>query len=280
MKISFLNESIPNYGADETMKYYYNYAIKKGYDAKWNEYNYDIDFYIVGMVFDELKLRDFLKPSKFIYIEHSIEMILPWRKWIRSFIVPNACKIYFMSPRHREHIMSVMGGKTGEILEKNNDLLVVPIDYELFKRVPNVEKIKNMYLFVGLIHPNKGITELLQLAQEDKSIIISFVGKEDKNFDVKLFDKYKNVHYFGHVAKESLPEIYNISQYICLLPQGGSVESAGRTIFEGILCGCKPIINNDVGNASWGWYQEPKEIIKNMNFSTEKLFDEIEKAVK
>ncbi len=283
MKISFINESMHGYGADETTKAYIEEAKKRGFEVSHNVINDQQDFYIIGMFYyeHEKELKKFLKPKKYLYIEHSIESLLPEKQWIRDWLMPNTYKNLFFSPRHRQHCEDGMPAKDKHLFKDNIGYIVVPIDYNFFKQNTRIIRRDNYYLFVGWICSNKGVLDILRIAERNPQNIYTFVGHaEGSDFDVNKFKAYKNVNYLGHKGKSELPSIYSQHKYIILLPNNGSVESAGRCIFEGILCGCEPIVNNDVGNASYSWWKNKSELIRHIDFSNAFLFNLIEKGIK
>lgn len=275
MKISFINESLPEYGAYETTMHYYREADKRGFKVFYNVFSPDIDFYVIGMTSSYENLKKFLKPNKFIYIEHSIECVLPEKSFFRDWIIPNSLMNFFFSPRHLENVLCRLSPKYINIINQKHDFLVVPVDYNLFNIQSDIKRISNLRLFVGLLHPNKGIYAVIEEAKKLTNTKFLFIGKEDPNFNIKKL-KYDNTIYLGHIEKQKLPFFYNKSSHFYLLPTNGQVESAGRVLWEGILCGCIPIINKDVGNTSYSWYSiDRKKIIEQMNLSIENLFNYI-----
>jgi glycosyltransferase involved in cell wall biosynthesis len=279
MKISFINQSMEGYGADASMRYYYQESIKRGYESCFNIVDPSVDFYVIGMHYRpmETELKKTLTPHNFVYIEHSLECILPEKAWIRDWLMPNSLKNFFFSPRHRVHIEAAFPHDYKHLARENYKYITVPIDYEFFYDDPTIERRDNLFLFVGFIHPNKGIDTILNIANNNPDNEYWFIGTNEGSgaSDVSIFDGYSNVQYLGHKNKNELFEYYNMAKGCFLLPANGAVESAGRVVFEAALCGCNPIVNSDVGNASYEWFKDPKKIVENIQKTTDALFNTI-----
>jgi glycosyltransferase involved in cell wall biosynthesis len=279
MKISFINESTINYGANLTTVQYMAEAKKRGYDVVYNIVDSSVDFFVIGMYFApmEKQLREFLKPKRYVFIEHSIEILQDYNKWLRDWLMPNSYKNFFFSPRHRQHVEDGLPAEYKYLAKENIRYLIVPIDYNLFRILPGIERRKNLSIFVGFIHPNKGIEDILKIAQktplEEYWLIGTFENGPYKESD---FEKYHNVFYKGEIPQEEMPRYYNEAQSCYLLPTNGAVESAGRTIAEAVLCGCNPRVNNNVGIASYGWFRNPIQVKKNIDKSNDLFFRIIE----
>ena len=278
MKISVVNQSTVGYGSDLSMRFYFNEAKARGHDVYWNEVDSDIDYHILGMFFApmEQKLKEVLKPHSYTYIEHSLEVCQPYSNWLRDWVIPNSIKTYFFSPRHRQHIEDGLPGNYKHLARNNVDYLVVPVDYNVFKPNPNVQRINNLFIFVGMIHVNKGIIDILNIARQHPENEYWFIGRpEGSNFNLSLFDQVPNTKYLGYKSQKELVDIYSQAKGCYILPTNGAVESASRTVFEAVLCGCTPITNRDVGNTSYSWYKNRDKIIENMNNSVDNLFNMI-----
>jgi len=277
-KISFINRSLPGYGAYETVMHYHKEAMNRGFDSNINLIDDTVDFYIINMLYgdDEKKLKEILHPNKFVYIEHSIECVLPEKTWIRDFVMPNSFRNYFFSLRHRNHILDAFSVENKILASDNYDYLVVPVDYNIFKPNPEITRDENLNIFVGMIHTNKGVDTILTMAIKNPHKEFLFIGTlEGGDKSEEDFVGASNVKYIGHISKNKLVEYYNKASTLYLLPTNGAVESAGRVVFEAVLCGCNVVVNSDVGNASYPWYNDATKIIENIDISIEKLFNTI-----
>ena len=62
----------------------------------------------------------------------------------------------------------------------------------------------------------------------------------------------KNVHKIGHASLDHMAKLYRQHEYMVHLP---TARGAGeRVYFEAMLCGCKPIVNENVSHQSWKDY--------------------------
>lgn len=277
MKIGFINESTPSYGADETTQALCVEAKRRGHAVFLNEYRNDLDFYVIGMYYNESELKKILENKEFVYIEHSVEIFLNNKSLIREYIMPKAKKNFFFSPRQRQHIYDCLRSTYKHLADKNYEYLVVPIDTEFWKPI-EVEREKNLNLFVGMIHSNKGVFEVLSIAKQKPEEKFVFIGQDCGDIDTNTFIKeYPNCEYVGHQNKEQLRKWYSKAENLYMLPANGAVESASRVVFEAVLCGCNPIVNSNVGNASYPWFLDKEKIIENINISLNMFFNVIEK---
>jgi len=278
MKIGFINQSQIGYGAWETTINLIKEAKNRGHETYLNEYRDDLDFYVIGMFYDSDGVAKIIKNKPYVYIEHSIEMILHEKEIIRKHILPNAKKIYFFSPRQRENILYNLNSASQKIIENNHAYLVVPIDTEFWKAI-DIEREFNLNIFVGLIHSNKGVCQILQEAKQKPNQKFVFIGSGGGDIDVNTFiNGYPNCQYIGHQNKEQLREWYSRASNLYILASNGAVESASRVVFEAVLCGCNPIVNKNVGNSSYPWYNDRSKIIENIKESINNFYCFIESA--
>lgn len=283
LNISFINSSLPGYGADLSMRAYFDEAQKRGYKAHWNQIDDKQDFYVIGMFYKshEDELKKYIKERKYVYIEHSIETILPEKPWIRNFLMPHSYRNFLFSQRQYQHLYNALPRKNKYLLESNIDYLVVPVDYNFWHPIESIQRENNLYIFVGMIHSNKGVYEILKIAKDYPENKYVFIGTtEGGNINVDVFKKYNNVEYVGHKNTEQLREYYSRAKGCYLLPVDGAVESAGRVVFEATLCGCEPIINNDVGNKCWPFYKDRKKLISAMQDNMDDFFHIIKQGIR
>ena len=127
-----------------------------------------------------------------------------------------------------------------KLAQENYEYLVVPVDYNLFKPNPSIVRQENLYIFVGMMHPNKGIFNIFEIAKRHPENEYLFIGsnQDDGTYDMRGLDDLKNVKYLGHKTNEELVNYYNRAKQLMILPTNGAVESASRVVFEAIFCGC------------------------------------------
>jgi len=163
----------------------------------------------------------------------------------------------FISPmqmqKHREHL--------GDLIDPH--LLLPPaIDTKRFRVLNGVKRDpKKIVNVTGRLYESKGFRHMLQFViSKQGEYKFEIYTKNHK--DVKqVFSKLKDVKIMPPVENDYLPQVYNSAGYVIHLPR--ALEACGRTIAEGLLCGCEPITNVNVGIRSF----------KEFNIGNKKLFD-------
>jgi len=152
----------------------------------------------------------------------------------------------FISPFQVENHRKVLGDSVEPYY-----LLPPPIDINKFKIIKGVERDKNKFVnMTGKLWHSKGLSQVVNYIKAQRNYRLNFHIYTRKLPEVeKVFSDLKNVFVYEPVKNDTLPEIYNTAQYVLHLPQAW--EAAGRTIAEGVLCGCKPIMNGNVGLSSF-----------------------------
>jgi glycosyltransferase involved in cell wall biosynthesis len=69
-----------------------------------------------------------------------------------------------------------------------------------------------------------------------------------------------NVFIYPPRPREELPGIYNGATWHVDLP--GRPTAGGNASYEAAMCGCKPIVNENVGSASWDWFHKGSDAIR------------------
>jgi len=170
----------------------------------------------------------------------------------------------FISPmqekNHRRHL--------GMIIDPYY-LLPPAIDTKIFKLLDNIERDPKLAVNTcGRLYQSKGYYNMLQFALNKKDLKFEIYTRDYKDM-VGPFEQLKNVKVFPLVENDYLPKVYNRAAYTIHLPQ--ALEACGRTIAEGILCGCKPLLNDNmgiksfidlhVGDKKWFRYDKFKSLI-------------------
>jgi len=151
----------------------------------------------------------------------------------------------FISPFHADNFRKALG----DIVEPYF-LLPPAIDTGIFKLIPEVERDPNKVVNVtGRLYESKGFRHVLHfcLSREGKNTFEVYTRNHQavKN----TFGQMKHVEVFPLLPNETLPKIYNSAGFVLHLPH--ALEACGRTVAEGLLCGCQPIINKNVGIQSF-----------------------------
>jgi len=163
----------------------------------------------------------------------------------------------FISPFQRDNHLKYLGK-----LVEPYFILPPAVDTSVFKPIKGIKRRPNtMVSTTGRLYESKGYRHL-------SSFILS---KQDEfNFDIytknykevkENFSKLSNVTIYPPVENDYLPKVYSSAGYVIHLPH--AYEACGRTIAEGLLCGCKPITNQNVGIRSF----------KELNIGDEEKFD-------
>lgn len=126
-------------------------------------------------------------------------------------------------------------------------------DFPLKKQTENKDHIN--LLFVGRLHENKGIIDLINAIHEIKNeqIFLNIIGNKNTNnkntndFNEKFEDLLKKdsrVNFIGKVGQKDIAEYYNQNDFI-IVPSKGK-EGLPKVISEAVIMG-KPIIASDRG---------------------------------
>lgn len=181
------------------------------------------------------------------------------RSFLNIFISP------FQADNHRKHL----GGLIDPYF-----LLPPAVDTSLFKLMPEVKRDeKKMVNVCGKLYESKGFRHMLAFCMANqKKHTFEIYTKNDQEVRA-VFRDLENVEVFSLLPNKALPKIYNSAGYTIHLPH--ALEACGRTIAEGLLCGCKPILNKNVGITSFKHFR----VGDKERFNLDKFRDKIEKGV-
>jgi len=175
-----------------------------------------------------------------------VARLLFGRSFLNVFISP------FQADNHRRHL--------GDLIDPYY-LLPPAVDTGRFRILRGIERDpKLMVNTSGRLFESKGYYRMLQFALSKPKFKFEIYSRNYRDIEGP-FEQLKNVRVFPPVDNEYLPKVHNRAAYTIHLPQ--ALEACGRTIAEGVLCGCKPILNDNVGIKSF----------KEFHLGDEKLFD-------
>lgn len=143
--------------------------------------------------------------------------------------------------------------QTDETLGINHaDFIYHGIDLELFRpTMTPVPEQPGYLLFVGRIHPAKGVREAVDiaLATGKRLLIIGKVNHSDEEYWNTFKDLIdgKQIHYLGQKDQDEL--VAYMSHASCLLFPSIEVEAFGQVTVEAQACGL-PVVISDVGASS------------------------------
>jgi glycosyltransferase involved in cell wall biosynthesis len=151
---------------------------------------------------------------------------------ISSMLIEKAAFNLFLSPLHLNE-----WAKFTKFEIPNAFIYFQRINDEIFNN-QNIERPINV-LYVGAINESKGVVEM-QLIFGDN---IKFIGRGDTSL-------INPENYLGVCTPEQIAFAMNSSKYFVHMPNWK--EASARTVVEAAMCGCKLIVNENVGACSFG----------------------------
>jgi len=262
-------------GAQYTNEMVINAGIDRGYEidiiTKDDPPAYGYDLYILNNIryINTEYLNHIIYNEPYVRWEHDY-WLCGAHKHLKRFadIVPNARLNLFMSKRHLNQCEKDIGKIP------NADYVTSPIDTGLFCIDKEVKKDKKLVVWTGHDTPdNKGFKTAVQYAKINPELKFKLFGifKEEH----KLPD---NVEIIGEVEQTVFAGWLKKAQYLMAVPNW--IEPSGRSVLEGILCGCDLIVNDKIGilgeNIDFNDYDE---VVK-LAHSEDKFWGLIEEVLK
>ena len=151
----------------------------------------------------------------------------------------------FISPMQAENHRKSLGDIIDPFF-----LLPPAVDVKRFKILRGIERDpKKIVNLSGRLRDSKGFQHMLQfIMAKQKKFIFEIYTRRTKEVE-DVLGKFDNVKVLPPMDNDYLPKIYNSAGYTIHLPR--ALEACGRTIAEGLLCGCQPITNENVGIRSF-----------------------------
>lgn len=139
----------------------------------------------------------------------------------------------FLSPMHLRNYQKALGC--------DGIALPLAIDTEIFKPVEGVER-KAGWALVSNVRNFKSWQKLNQYIQEHPEITFVILGSDPPV-------QGQNIRVRPMVPFDQMPALYSEHEFLVHILDGyGAGE---RVVFEAALCGCKIIMNENVGHMSW-----------------------------
>jgi len=241
----FLIENYRAGGAQYTNDIMIKAGRAKGYEIdiitpdKISDKTYDL--YILNNIryFKTDYLLNIIEDKKYIKWEHDY--------WIVGTKVDNSPLIKLIDNSLLNLFMS--GYQIKECEKRMNmqipkaKYILSPIDTDIFFIDNNIEKDNNLAIWTGHDTPsNKGFNNIIEYAKENSNLKIKAFGK---------FTKYNNentptnVEIMGEVLQIEFANWLKKAKFVMALPNW--IEPTGRSVMEGLLCGCTLIVNNNIG---------------------------------
>jgi glycosyltransferase involved in cell wall biosynthesis len=192
-------------------------------------------------------LTRIIETKSFIRWEHDYLWDHGWPLELIKQIFTTSKMNVFMSPLHmREHIHRIP-----EIgAHPKNITMPSFVELKLFKPVDGVVRKPNSVIYAGRTVGHKGFNNVIDHARNNPSL-----SYDVYNLDNVLYDNLPaNITIKGAVVHTELPAIYSSYEHCIHLPNW--TEPAGRSVVEATLCGCKCILNDNVGIKSYPWFTQ------------------------
>jgi len=291
MKVVIYEETNPyNYrgGAEISGRKVLEGGRRRGHEVSWSDptkgFMEGYDVHIVG----SMRARDFL--TKFsdkrhecmVKYEHDYrfclhqhiqcyscrdchpDVFVAYRKFFRRTKLN-----IFQSPLHRDVHLWACG-----VPKKTSFCLLTQVDIEKFKPFRNIERKRDHCMVVAGYCFHKGTMDY----------VLDHMRRHPRRkftiFGDRWLPKYlpQNAKLMGYVPNDFMPQHYSAHRFLVHLPR--FFDPSCRAIVEGVLCGCKPITNANVGNMSWKFPMNRNELVKRIPDSLNELWDRIEDVAK
>lgn len=193
----------------------------------------------------EIKRAIFEFQVPYVKYEHDMrEVIYEDRLSFSRRLFKNSKMNVFLSPLHLQEYQK-------KIYEMS-PCITLPLAIDVDKFIPNPKIKRDMNKTVhtsGNLH-NKGAMPLLAMTKQHPEMKFDiFVG--DNNQVSQLFAQQKNVRLMPRTDNDKMADVYSGAGYVAHAPT--DVWAGERVVLEAALCGCKLILNDNVGHKSWGW---------------------------
>lgn len=165
-------------------------------------------------------------------------------------IYANAQSIVFQSPLHHQAFVKYFGPKAIQ----NSIILPPPIVPEPFLQAAKETKREQRYLFTGLLHPFRGIEELIQFARENphKKFLIHTAYNPTSQAYVKEIEELPNVELrIEPIPYDQMPQLYASCSDFYYKPR--YIDASSRSTLEAMLSGCRLRVNENVGFMKYDW---------------------------
>jgi len=183
--------------------------------------------------------------------EHTDETY-PAARFYRAQFAQAALSV-FISPLQRAIIERAIGKVPGAVYE-----LTPPVSTETFRPVAGIKREADLVVCTaGQLPAHKGRDAVIAWAREHPEMRVVCYAIRDGKVDQdakRAADVLENLSIVPVVPHDELVRVYSRAAKLLFLPAGP--EPAGRTPVEAALCGCMPILNENVGcagfNLPWG----------------------------
>jgi len=184
-------------------------------------------------------IRQFLHEKRVPYVKYEHDYRELRRLNISRPLFRDASLVVFISPRHRdEH-----GASLGWEATARSICLPLAMNPDIYGPVKGVER-------------EKGLTLVPALKKVDPKVLEKYLDENPRR-DLLLLGQCQaplpagRVRHHKKVPTTDMPAVYSQCEF--MLHQPRQKWAGERIYFEALLCGCEPIVNDNVGHASWDY---------------------------
>jgi len=208
-------------------------------------------FNITQMV--EIKRAVFEFQVPYIKYEHDMRELYSERLSFSRRLFKHSKMNVFISPLHLQEYQNKIYDM------RPSYTFPLAIDVDKFKPNPKIKRdMKRVVHTSGNLH-NKGHQKLLAMTKQRPDMKFEIFVGENKLI-TQMFAGQKNVKLRKRLDIDKMPDVYSGAGYLVHLPIG--IWAGERVVLEAALCGCKLIINDNVGHKSWGWDFDDTEALR------------------
>ena len=157
---------------------------------------------------------------------------------LEGFVLRRADLIFVATEDDRRYLL-----QKHRVLPKKVTLLPNPIDTELFRPIPDVEKEKGLIAFVGRLEPEKNLDLLVRAVLRTPEARLILVGEGSQETALRVITAGSNqVKFCGTMPNGELPELLNRAEVFVLPSQ---YEGSPKALLEAMACEL-PVIGTNV----------------------------------
>lgn len=201
-------------------------------------------FTFTGTQMAELKRTIFEFQVPYVKYEHDMRETYPERLSFSRRLFAHSKMNVLISPLQKEVYCGIIPNMGYTIT------LPLAVDTSKFQPNSKIKRIKNKAIHTsGNLH-NKGAAKLLSMVNAHTEMQFDIYPGDNRQI-IQMFSELPNVTLKQRVTHDKMADIYNEAEYLVHLPTG--IWAGERVVLEAALCGCKLVINDNVGHKSWGW---------------------------
>ena len=218
--------------------------------------------------FAEINRTIFEFQVPYVKYEHDMRELYDDRLSFSRRLFANSKMNVFISP--------LQNSKYHDIIYDMGYTVTLPlaIDTSEFYPSPKIKRIKNKAVHTSSNLHNKGAATLLSMVKAHNELSFDIYPGEN-DYILQMISEILNVTLKPRVSHDKMSDIYNEAEYLVHVPTG--VWAGERVVLEAALCGCKLIINDNVGHKSWGWdFTDTESLRATLNDAPYAFWREIE----